>query len=366
MGYYKCIYEIGEINSMETLYYTLKGNSEDEEILKRAGNIIKNGGLVAFPTETVYGLGGNALDESASAKIYAAKGRPSDNPLIVHIADVEALELIAEEITPQARLLASRFWPGPLTMVLKKKAIVPPATTGGLETVAVRMPSPKATLDFIRYAGGYVAAPSANLSGRPSPTKAEHVLEDMNGRIEMILDQGQVGIGVESTIIDLTGDIPTLLRPGYIGLEQLKEVLGEVECDRAMLGSLPDGTHPKAPGMKYKHYAPKGELYIVRGSKTAVICKINELVDLAKQAEERVAVIATAERAEGYKCENIFIVGSRSDEETIARNLFDVLRNCDAEGIDRIYAEELDTPQLGMAVMNRLIKAAAHRIIIAE
>ena len=350
----------------QTEYCVLSGGAGDEALLKRAGAIIRAGGLVAFPTETVYGLGGNALEGSSSEKIYRAKGRPSDNPLIVHIADMESLGPIVKEIPERAKRLAERFWPGPLTMIFKKSELVPYETTGGLDTVAVRMPSPLSILDFIRYSGGYVAAPSANLSGRPSPTRAEHVREDLEGRIDMILDQGPVGIGVESTIVDLTGSVPVLLRPGFIGPEQLKEVLGELEYDPAMTGILPDGTRPKAPGMKYKHYAPKGELYIVRGEAGAVTKRINELTKEAQAQGFRTAVLATSERAGGYCCSHVVSVGSRADEGEIARNLFEVLRSFDTEHIDRIYSEELDTPVLGMAIMNRLIKAAAHRVIRAE
>ena len=248
---------------MQTILEDMRSGISEEGI-RLGGEILKKGGLVAFPTETVYGLGGNALDAEASAKIYAAKGRPSDNPLIVHIADWEAIEAIVSEIPEAAKKLADAFWPGPLTMILNKSDLVPYATTGGLETVAVRMPVNPIARALIRAGGGYVAAPSANTSGRPSPTRAEHVAEDLNGKIDMIIDGGTVDIGLESTIVDLTDGAPTILRPGYINQEMLEQVLGEVEMDRGLIAPG-SGVHPKAPGMKYRHYAPKADLIIVEG-----------------------------------------------------------------------------------------------------
>ncbi len=347
---------------MDTCFYTL-GSGNDEEALERAGNIIKKGGLVAFPTETVYGLGGDALSASSSAKIYAAKGRPSDNPLIVHIAETGDLEMIAEDIPEKARTLAKNCWPGPLTMILKKKPMVPDATTGGLPTVAVRMPDHAGALSFIRKAGGFVAAPSANISGRPSPTDARHVLEDMDGRIEMILDGGPVGIGIESTIVDLTGEVPCLLRPGYIGIKKLTGLIGGIEIDPVVLGVLKENERPKAPGMKYRHYAPKGDLVIVKGEALSVADKINTLVREHLEKGESAGVIATSENLELYTCGTVRCVGSRERDEEIAHNLFSLLREFDDLGVEHIYSEELDTPRLGMAVMNRLNKAAGHKII---
>lgn len=255
---------------MDTIYAVIKGDNADEEQIRQAGDILKAGGLVAFPTETVYGLGGDALNPDSSKKIYAAKGRPSDNPLIVHICRWEDIYRIAEPVTEEAKRLAEAFWPGPLTMILQKKDTVPKETTGGLDTVAIRFPSHPVARRLIEAAGGFVAAPSANASGRPSPTMAEYVAEDMNGRIDMILDGGAVGIGLESTIVDVSGPEPIILRPGYVTQEMLEKVLGEVELDQTIL----DGTtaqRPKAPGMKYRHYAPKGELSIVEGSAEAVV-----------------------------------------------------------------------------------------------
>lgn len=339
--------------------------SEDRDVMEQAGKIIKAGGLVGIPTETVYGLAGDALNPSSSKKIYAAKGRPSDNPLIVHIADMEALPEIVREIPDAVYALADRYWPGPLTMIMKKTDRVPYETTGGLDTVAVRMPVNKIAMEFILASGGYIAAPSANTSGRPSCTTAQHVIEDLDGKIEMIIDGGPVGIGIESTIVDMTGEIPCLLRPGYINPDMLKSVLGEVGIDPAIGGTLPDGTHPKAPGMKYKHYAPKGELYIVTGETENVINKINELAAASEAAGDKTAVIAADETRNSYRCGIVRDIGSRNNEEEIAHNLFAVLREFDDEGVKTIYTEEFNTPNMGMAIMNRLIKAAGHKVINA-
>ena len=334
----------------------------DETQIRRAGDILKEGGLVAFPTETVYGLGGNALDAQASAKIYAAKGRPSDNPLIVHIADWDAIYKIASEIPPEAKKLADAFWPGPLTMILKKSDAVPMATTGGLDTVAIRMPSNEVARALIRAGGGYVAAPSANTSGRPSPTCAAHVAQDLGGKIEMIIDGGNANIGLESTIVDLTEGKPTILRPGYINQEMLEQVLDEVEMDRGLI-SPDSNVHPKAPGMKYRHYAPKADLIIVEGEAARVREKINELVRENLAAGKKAGVIETAESLLYYKEGDVRSIGSRKEEITIAQHLYSILRDFDESDISVIYSESFETPKIGQAIMNRLIKAAGHQII---
>lgn len=328
------------------------------------GEILRRGGLVAFPTETVYGLGGNALDPAASMKIYAAKGRPSDNPLIVHIADMDRLSEIVTEIPQKARLLAERYWPGPLTMILPKADIVPVETTGGLDSVAVRFPSDKIARELIRAAGGFVAAPSANTSGRPSPTTAQHVEEDLGDAIDMIIDGGQVGIGLESTIVDFTEEIPVVLRPGYISLEMLREVLGEVRMDRGLLKES-SGIRPKAPGMKYRHYAPRAELSIVEGGTEAVVRTINRYAQEAKAAGKQVGIIATDETMGMYSAGIIKSIGSRAEEETIARHLYEVLREFDQCQVCAIYSEAFYTPRMGQAIMNRLLKAAGHKVIDA-
>lgn len=332
----------------------------DEAEMQRAGEVLKNGGLVAFPTETVYGLGADALDERASVKIYGAKGRPSDNPLIVHIADWEDIYKIAVDIPKEAKLLADKFWPGPLTMVLKKSEAVPLTTTGGLSTVAVRMPDHRIARELIRAGGGYIAAPSANTSGRPSPTKAQHVAEDMDGIIEMIIDGGDVSIGLESTIVDLTDEVPTILRPGYINQEMLEVVVGQVEMDK---GLISEDAKPKAPGMKYRHYAPKAELIIVEGEMRRVRERINELVKEAEASGKKVGVIGTDESLLYYKADLVTSIGSREDEITIAQHLYGILRDFDSSDIDIIYSESFETPHMGQAIMNRLIKAAGHQII---
>ena len=329
-----------------------------------AGKIIKEGGLVAFPTETVYGLGGDALNPESSKKIYAAKGRPSDNPLIVHIAELEALDKIVDSVPKEALKLAEAFWPGPLTMVFNKSDLVPKTTTGGLDTVAVRMPSNEVALEFIKASGGYIAAPSANLSGRPSPTLAEHVYEDMKGRIELILDGGACTIGLESTIVDLTGDGPMILRPGYVSKKMLEEVVGIVTVDPAITGPMDPSVHPKAPGMKYRHYAPKGSLAIVSGSEDKVSDYILKAIGSDKAAGKKVGVITCSSSVGKYSAADfIGDAGIREDEVTISSRLYDLLRQCDENNIDTIYSEEFDTPQLGMAIMNRLMKAAGHTII---
>lgn len=334
----------------------------DKEAIKHAGEILKNGGLVAFPTETVYGLGGNALDPAASVKIYAAKGRPSDNPLIVHIADIESLDRIVTEVPEKARILAGKYWPGPLTMIFPRAESVPLETTGGLDSVAVRFPSDKIAMELIRAAGGYVAAPSANTSGRPSPTTAQHVMEDLGDAIDMIIDGGPVGIGLESTIVDFTEEIPVVLRPGYISLEMLQETLGEVRMDKGLI--QPDsGIRPKAPGMKYRHYAPKADLAIVEGPEDAVVEYINRNTAKAEAEGMQVGIIAAQETVSRYPRGIVKCIGSREEEETIAHNLYEVLREFDQCQVNCIYSEAFYTPRMGQAIMNRLLKAAGHKII---
>ncbi len=330
--------------------------------IRRAGEILLAGGLVAFPTETVYGLGANALDPEASAKIYRAKGRPSDNPLIVHIADWKAIGRIAAEIPPRAKRLSDAFWPGPLTMILKKSAAVPYATTGGLDTVAVRMPDNEIARALILAGGGYVAAPSANTSGRPSPTTAQHVMEDMDGVIDMVLDGGPVSIGLESTIVDLTEGTPVILRPGFISQEMLQQVVGAAEMDRGLTSEDPS-VHPKAPGMKYRHYAPKAPLFIVEGDRARVVARINELAAAQRETGRIAGVIAADETRDCYADAAVKSIGSRDHELTIAQHLYAILREFDEMDVSVIYSESFETPQMGAAIMNRLMKAAGHQVI---
>ena len=353
-----------ENENISTQIISLDEDHIDDAGIQKAGGIIRHGGLVAFPTETVYGLGGNALDPMSSKKIYAAKGRPSDNPLIVHIYRIEDLYEIASDVSEDAKKLADKFWPGPLTMIFNKKDIVPKETTGGLDTVAVRMPGNRIAAEFIKASGGFVAAPSANLSGRPSPTTAQHVIEDMNGRIEMIIDGGSSVIGLESTIVDMTGTVPMILRPGYINGEMVKDVLGALDYDPAVFGEVTEGLKPKAPGMKYRHYAPKGELTIVKGEHDAVVDYMKKGLARGLKCGKRVGIIATDETKDNYEGAALLMsVGMREDEDSIARHLYAVLRECDEKDIDMIYSEDFNTPRIGQAIMNRLIKAAGHNIV---
>ncbi len=334
----------------------------EKQKIEEAAKILREGGVVAFPTETVYGLGADALLPEGAKRIYEAKGRPSDNPLIVHIAAFQDLEKIAREIPPQAKALADAFWPGPLTMILPKRESVPRETTGGLDTVAVRMPDHPAALALIRESGGFIAAPSANISGRPSPTRAEHVLEDLDGRIPLILDGGPVGIGIESTIVDLTEEIPQILRPGFVTGEMIAAVTGPVKEDPA-LTAADDSAHPKAPGMKYRHYAPKAEVILVDGERRRVIERINALTAEDREKGIRTGVLCTAETEPQYEADVVKSIGSRTDEESITRNLYALLRAFDEKGVDRIYSECFPDLTVGKAVMNRLEKAAGHRIL---
>ncbi len=349
---------------MKTIIEKIDRNQIDEEIMNRAGEILKQGGLVAFPTETVYGLGANALNEEAAMKTYAAKGRPSDNPLIVHVADVEALDQIVTHVPEKARKVIDAFWPGPLTLIFDKTDVVPMGTTGGLDTVAVRMPVHEIALALIRAAGGYVSAPSANKSGRPSPTRAEHVAEDLDGIIEMIIDGGGVEIGLESTILDVTVDPPMILRPGAITKEMLEDVIGEVTIDQAILSD--DAGAPKAPGMKYRHYAPKAQLTIVEGETQEVVKAIKQLAYRQKRMGNQVGIIATNETMDSYTNGIVKSIGSRSNENSIAKNLYKVLREFDEEDVSYIYSEAFDYEGIGYAIMNRLDKAAGHQVIEAS
>lgn len=347
---------------MDTKVVRIDEQHMDDSLIWEAGQIIRDGGLVAFPTETVYGLGGDALNPASSKKIYEAKGRPSDNPLIVHIARMEALSAIVKKIPDTAKKLAEAFWPGPLTMILEKSDVVPGETTGGLDTVAVRMPSDPVAVSFIEAAGGYVAAPSANRSGRPSPTKAEYVAQDLGGRIEMILDGGDATLGLESTIVDLTVDPPEILRPGFVTGEMLRRVLGQVEEDETLF-CVGSGQAPKAPGMKYRHYAPKGELTIVRGPSDAVAAYINGRLSEGRRENRKTGVIASDETVEGYRADVPRSVGKRNDAAAVAKGLYRILREFDDEDVELIYSESFDGAGVSQAVMNRLLKAAGHKVI---
>ncbi len=325
--------------------------------LQEAAKLLRENEAVAFPTETVYGLGANAMDDEAIAKIFEAKGRPSDNPLIVHIGTKSQLDGIVKEIPPVAEKLMAHFWPGPLTIILPRKEGISERVTAGLNTVGVRMPDHPVALALIEEANVPVAAPSANRSGRPSPTLASHVYEDLNGKIAGIVDGGATGVGVESTVIDCTSTVPTILRPGGITKEQLEAVIGTVSLDPALKD---EKEKPKSPGMKYTHYAPKAPLSIVEGSREF----IQQLVDEKKEEGFKVGVLTTEEYQHVYNADVILSCGVRSDLASVATKLYDVLRTFDASEVDVIFSESFPNEGIGNAIMNRLTKAAGHHIII--
>lgn len=394
---------------MNTIVKKINASSMTSSDFVEAAALLKEGKLVAFPTETVYGLGGDAFDPTASKRIYEAKGRPSDNPLIVHIADVSELEKLCVDVPQIAYDLAEQFWPGPLTMILKKADCIPKETTGGLDTVAIRMPSHPIARQLIIEAGLPIAAPSANASGRPSTTKAQHVIEDLDGRIDMIIDGGSADIGLESTIVDLTCTPAQILRPGYITIEKLRNVIHDIAYDPAVLKRVQnDDIVARAPGMKYRHYAPKGDLTIFEGEPMQVISAICKAAGEKLETGAKVGILASEEYAGTYRvvlgqyerredrpwqrmtqkkwvqdeygrwievevpeeknysdyAGNLFIevVGSRENEETIAANLFDTLRKYDTLEIPYIFGEAFTSDNLGAAIMNRLVKAAGYHI----
>lgn len=349
---------------MNTKIIQMNAEALEDKCFEEATNILKSGGLVAFPTETVYGLGANAMDENASAKIYQAKGRPSDNPLIVHISRIEDIEALARDIPDKAYQLAEVFWPGPLTIILKKKEAVPYQTTGGLDTVAIRLPANQIARNLIARSGIFIAAPSANLSGKPSPTTAEHVIRDLNEKIDMIIDGGSATLGLESTIVDLTGDNPLILRPGSITKLMLKNVIGPIEYDPAILAKDPSlNLAPKAPGMKYRHYAPEGKLTIYEGDISKVIDAINIKAKEKEEGGNRVGIIATDETKAFYRYGVVKVIGSRKEEATIAAGLYKILREFDELHTEYIYSESFNENSLGQAIMNRLLKAAGYRVV---
>lgn len=333
------------------------------EQIEKAAQILKDGGLVGIPTETVYGLAANALDGAAVAKIFEAKGRPMDNPLIVHVADfndIESFELVSE-IPGSARLLAKRFWPGPLTMIMKKGKAVPDEVSAGLDTVAIRFPSHPVAQAIIRAAQLPLAAPSANLSGSPSPTTARHVMNDLDGKIEAVLDGGECEVGLESTVITLADGVPRVLRPGGVTVEQLRETLGEVEVDDAVLNQLEEGKKAASPGMKYKHYAPKANVVLLK-------CSDDEYIDYVNDHGGRgVAALCCDEDLSRLKNVKAISLGKRGDYSQQAHRLFDSLRRIDGYGdVITVYSRLPHTDGVGMAVYNRLIRAAGFEVIDLE
>ena len=348
---------------METKLVKVDTKNPEKSVLTEAAEILKNGGLVAFPTETVYGLGANGLDEKACKRIYEAKGRPSDNPLILTIGDLDGLYKIVGKVTENAKKIIDAFWPGPITLVLPKADCVPETVTGGLDTVAVRYPSNKIARELIKIAGIPVAAPSANSSGKPSPTRASHVEFDLNGKIEMIIDGGAADWGLESTILDVSEDKPVLLRPGAVTQDMIEDIVGEIDVDPAVY-SKPDGNIvPKAPGMKYKHYSPSAKVILVSGSMENVISTINEKISADEKNGLRVGVMATTQTKDRYIGGEVLVVGDRTKPETIGANLFKILRKFDFIGVDIVYSEVFDEDGEGAAIMNRLNKAAGFNYI---
>lgn len=344
---------------MNTQIVSVNKDKPEKEKIRKAAKVIKAGGLVAFPTETVYGLGGNALDAEVAKKIYAAKGRPQDNPLIVHIYSLIQLEELVKEIPAKARMLMEKFWPGPLTIIFYKKDVVPFSITGGLDTVAIRMPAHPVALELIKESGVPIAAPSANISGKPSPTCAQDVAEDLSGKIDMILDGGPAEVGVESTVLDISEEIPIILRPGGVTKEELEKVLGKVEVDPG----LAPGEKPRSPGQKYRHYAPKAQVTIFEGT---VENQVSTICALASELESRglkVGIMATAQTRHFYTNGCVISVGDRTAPLTISSNLFSILRKFDRLGVEKILAESIPKTGIGLAVMNRLYKAAGYNVV---
>lgn len=348
---------------MNTQILKINPQNPEKDKIEQAAQVWRDGGTVAFPTETVYGLGANALNEAAVKKIFEAKGRPADNPLIVHISDFEEVDRLVENIPAGTKHLMSSFWPGPLTIIMKKSNIIPDIITAGLDTVAIRLPSHPIARSLIKVSGIPIAAPSANTSGKPSPTIAQHVIDDLFGKVDIIIDGGPAEVGLESTVIDVTGEIPVLLRPGGVTYEQLRSVLGEVQVDPAVLSALSADVVPRSPGMKYTHYSPNAEVVIVEGEKEKVIHAINRLVEENCRKGLKVGVMAVDETARLYHADCVLAVGSEGQPQTIAANLFYKLREFDQMGVDIIFAQSVKEQGIGMAIRNRLNKAAGYNII---
>lgn len=339
----------------------------DKDKLRVAADAVRDGKVVAFPTETVYGLGANALNPTAVKNIFVAKGRPSDNPLIVHIADKDKVYELTQRIPEKAIALMDKLWPGPLTLVFKKSAIIPPVITAGLNTVAIRMPEHPVARELIRLADIPVAAPSANVSGKPSTTTAQHVLHDLDGKIEMIVDAGSSRVGLESTVLDVTVEPPVLLRPGGITPKQIEQIIGHIEIDKTILGKINIDNIPKCPGMKYKHYSPKAHVTLVKSK--IVDNQVNKICELANNLSsqgKKAGICATDQTSSRYEGYEVISMGDRDKPETIAANLFALLREFDDKGVEVILAETVDEHGVGLAIMNRMVKAAGYDIVNAD
>jgi L-threonylcarbamoyladenylate synthase len=351
----------------KTLVFKVDSQEPEIDKIRVAADFIKKGGLVAFPTETVYGLGADALNAHAVLALFEAKKRPLDNPPIVHVYDLKDVYKLARKVPSEAQLLMRTFWPGPLTLIFQRSAIVPDVTVAGLDTIAVRMPRHEVALALIRDSGCPISAPSANLAGRPSPTTAKHVLDDLNGRIDAVLDAGPTVIGVESTVLDLSVDPPQVLRPGGTPFEALKKVLGRAELSPVVTAERAVPVEKvRSPGVKHKHYAPDADVVVVEGELAAVVNKVNELALSYMRQGSRVGILCTDETVGRYKAGVLKSLGSRSDLAGVARSLFGLLREFDLEGVDVIIAEGLPLEGLGLAVMNRLRKASGYKIVKAD
>jgi len=352
---------------MKTLLLKVDSDEPEPQKIHRAAEIIKTGGLVAFPTETVYGLGADALNPAAVRRLFEAKKRPLDNPPIVHVADPMEISRLVAKVPKKAQLLVNRFWPGPLTLIFNRSEVVPKVTTAGLDTVAIRMPKHKVALELIKQSDCPIAAPSANLAGKPSPTTAQHVYDDLNGRIDAIINGGATNIGVESTVLDLSVDPPMLLRPGGTPIEALRKVLGEIRLHPFVESEQELSLNEiRSPGMAHKHYAPKAKVVLVEGQVPEVVAKIQDLEKSYRLKGDKVGILATDETQAFYEANVVRSLGNRKNLSTVAQSLFRLLREVDAEGVDVIIAEGVSSEGLGLAVMNRLRKASGYHIIKAK
>ena len=351
----------------KTLVLEVDSQKPQIEKIRIAADFIKKGGLVAFPTETVYGLGADALNSEAVRALFEAKKRPLDNPPIVHVGDMKDVYRLAKDVPLKAEKLVKNFWPGPLTLIFGRSEIVPDVTVAGLDTIAVRMPRHNVALALIKESSCCISAPSANLAGKPSPTTAKHVLDDLNGRIDAVLDSGPTNIGVESTVLDMTVDPPKILRPGGTPYEMLKQILTSVELHPVAVAEKELAIEKaRSPGMKHRHYAPDADVIVVEGELSSVVGKVKELAEFHMGKCSKVGVLATDETVGYYRADVVKSLGSRRDLRAIAKNLFGSLREFDLEGVNVIIAEGISTEGLGLAVMNRLRKASGYKIVKAS